>query len=43
MINNCIPSVAWPEYEEVVLKEYRKFFEARQKGQFGNTEVREVS
>jgi hypothetical protein len=29
--NNYIPSVAWSEYEEVVLKEYRKFFEAKEK------------
>ncbi len=30
--NNYVPSVAWSEYEEVVLKEYRKFFEAKEKG-----------
>lgn len=41
--NNYIPSVAWSEYEDVVLKEYRKFFEAKEKGYVGNTELREVS
>ena len=35
--NNYIPSVAWSECEEVVLKEYRKFFEAK-----GKSEVRGV-
>jgi hypothetical protein len=35
--NNYIPSVTWPEYEEVVLKEYRKFIEAK-----GTSKVRDV-
>jgi len=34
--NNYVPSVAWPEYEEVLLKEYRKFFEAKEKSAAGN-------
>jgi hypothetical protein len=29
--NNYIPLVAWSEYEEVVLKEYRRFHEAKEK------------
>lgn len=28
--NNYIPSAAWSEYRAVVLKEYRKFFEAKE-------------
>lgn len=34
--NNYIPSVAWSEYEEVVLKEYRKFLETKEKSEAGN-------
>ncbi len=30
--NNYIPSSAWSEYEDVVLKEYQKFLEAKKKG-----------
>jgi hypothetical protein len=29
--NNYIPSTAWAEYEDVVVREYRKFFEAKEK------------
>jgi hypothetical protein len=36
--NNYIPSGAWSEFEAVVLKEYRKFFEAseQKKNEIGN-------
>jgi hypothetical protein len=34
--NNYIPSAAWTEYEAIVLKEYRKFFEAKEKGKAEN-------
>ena len=34
--NNYVPLVAWPEYEDVLLKEYSKFFEAKEKNAAGN-------
>ncbi len=40
--NNYIPSAAWAEYEDVVLREYRKFFEAKEKIKVGNPHPQEV-
>jgi hypothetical protein len=34
--NNYIPPDGWSDYEAVVLTEYRKFFEAKEKGKAGN-------
>jgi hypothetical protein len=34
--NNYIPSAAWIEYEEVVLREFKRFVEAREKREAGN-------
>lgn len=35
--NNYIPSGAWSEFETVVLKEYRMFFETKEKNEAKNT------
>lgn len=34
--NNYIPVASWSEYEAIVLKEYRKFFETKEKGAAAN-------
>ena len=34
--NNYIPSDGWSDYQAVVLTEYRKFFEAKEKNKAGN-------
>lgn len=41
--NNYIPSVARSDYEAMVLKEYKKFIETKEKSEAGNIQLREVS